>query len=816
MANNRTHFVVSSGQFINPNPNLLVWEKFDVLNHLQNIGDAELTILEHWNEDGVILDYSYKIDTTQNTVLTNLSIALVAYNAVTQDRFEFDRISVNLNPNIGFPQIIDSENTRNYILPTSSQFNLVKLEMGAQSGDFRFYNGSLGQKMTWQEWIRNSGVNSIFYSNSEPNNNLNQEIDTYSGENGYEIHLVAIANVDSNVGSFEYERYSTVINVYDYLESDDGVITAGLIETFDATETVPLNGGILQDADTLFKVTWSGPAALDLADLGYIIHSIEPQEAPTNLQIEQSSTFRGIVTGGKLTALSTTQVGNTIVSRCLIKAGSLLDDNWKLSARIQTPGLPTAFGFILIHQTNPNGRNVTFTARKPIFANNKTFFSVNNDVTTADLRFRIGDATAALNDANDGGWAAFPEILWAAFVGTAIGEGVKVRVSYLGTSERTDLLSTIKVAVNESVIATVVNTIFTNSRIAANDVLLPFITENSVNLVTTQFTTNRFSEKRTDLEIANSSNLTDFATGIVPLTGLTNNAIGHLYAENTTANGIGQLSIQSVAITPSEGTTVAIGCPLSNFGYPVTGNGTNVQSIRFDKINDVVTTQANLFWNNIANDQYIIVRGIVQKNQGIDAIFSSFNTNEQFGLSFLHGNTAVVVAIYQQDTADPVFLQGNVSLVAGQVYNIEVVIRKRATFGTTPQVFYIDECYAVVNGRFIPLTLFNAVRNYSFNTTTQSQMYIGRYYIKYNASPDAAVNRLYYAGYNIQSTPPTAESSREFALGVREQMQNEWLFNNLIVSPTNPLTQRDIPNAGTIGTEKAIYIDGDNFLYDLF
>jgi hypothetical protein len=810
MANNRTHFVVGSGQFINLNPNLLVWEKFDVLNHLQNIGDAELPILEHWNEDGVILDYSYKIDTTQNTVLTNLSIALVAYNAITGDRFEFDRVSVNLNPNIGLPQLIDSQNTRNYILPASSQFNLVRLERGSQSGNFRFYNGSLGQKMTWQEWIRNSGVNSIFYSNSEPNNNLNQEIDNYSNENGYEIHLLAIANVDSNVGSFEYERYSTVINVYDYLESDDGVITAGLIETFDATETVPLNGSILQDADTLFKVTWSGPAALNLANLGYIIHSIEPKDAPTNLQIEQSSTFRGIVTGGKLTTLSTTQVGNTIVSRCLIKAGALLDDNWKLSARIQTPGLPTTFGIILIHQTNPNGRNVTFTARKPIFPNNKTFFSVNNDVTTADLRFRIGNTTAALNDANNGGWAAFPEILWAAFVGVAIGEGVKVRVSYLGTSERTDLLSTIRVSVDETTVATVVNIIPTNSRTAASDVLLPFITPNSVNLVTTQFGTNKFSAKRTNLEIANSSNLTAFVTGIVPLTGLTNNEIGHLYAENTTVNGIGQLSIQSVATTPSEGATVAIGCPLSNQFYPVTGNGLNVPALQGDGINDQLFVPNGANGSNKLYPEYMTV--------GESRTYSFLGNGLGSGV-FIAASGSVIndtggggglVSIYFTGGVIQYF-NDTIRYDNNLIRYFTVTITRLALTGTAAQ------CYDIVfyrNGkRFLPTTVRFSTNN-NIPIVSSSVFNIGNYYRSGNLQTDnGLVAKLNF--FSMHNRILTFKEIRELHLGKAPLSFNP-LYHYDLTNVAPGLGNRTIPNTGSGTIDAAQLQNHTNNLTTLF
>ena len=521
MADNRTHFVVGSGPFINNNVPFLEWTNFDILTHLQGLGQAEMFPLNQTNQDGILLDFGYKLNTLVNAKVTSLQISLVANNSVTGERWEFDRVNVSLQPNIqnGNIQIIDSESSRNYRINSNSPYNLVSLESTNLVGTEQFYEGVVAQKITWQDYIANNNVAALFFNNAFPNNNRNQKASNYSNEEGYSIHLLATAIVEGNdsvVGQSTQtiERLSSPINIFDYFESDDGVVTAGDIQAFDETETTNLGNEFVLGQRVLFRTEWSGPNPLDIDDLGYVLHSLEPKNANSNLQIEESSTFRGVVNGGALSQVIAVQNGNNIVSRCFIDTTRINLQDYTLSARIQTPGLPSSIGYALLDFKSLNGRNIVFTARVDIFAGNKVFSSVNNEVTTADLRFRIGDSTVALNDANNAGWAAFTEIDWATFVTLSIPQGAKVRCSYVGSSTVTDLPCRIKCVSNEPLTATVTNTIFTNSQIAANDVLLATETEMSSALVVSQFTSNFFSNVRTDLEIADSSDLTDFAAGI--------------------------------------------------------------------------------------------------------------------------------------------------------------------------------------------------------------------------------------------------------------------------------------------------------------
>lgn len=806
---NRTHFVVGSGQFINNDEALLTWESFNVLTHLQNAGDAEETELKQWNEDGVIADFRFSLDTTKNVVINSLRLDLVISDG--SNTITLDGVNVVLNPNIGDPPQIATNNIRNYILPPNSEFNLVKVDNDGSASPKEFYRGIIGQKITWQEWIRNNNIPALFLNLSQLNNGLNQKADNYSGENGYNVYLKATAEVtgeDSIQGTVTrtYERLSSLINVYDYFESDDGVVIDGTIETFDASETTNLNGAILPNADTLFKVTWSGPNPLDLADLGYIIHRIEPKFAPTNLQIEESSTFRGVVPTGKLTEVLTAQEGDDIVSRCFIKGGSVTNGNWKLSARFKSPGLPTAVSWILIHLTNPNGRNATFTARTKILPNNKTFFAVNNATLQADYRFRIGNTDANLTDANDGGWAAFAEIDFATFIGQQIEANVKVRVSYVGTNTTdTDLLSAIKVGTDENEIATVTNTIVCPSKIAANDILLPFQTLQDVDVVTSQFTTNKYSETRTDAEIAASSDLTNFLSGITSLVNLDIDNYGHLYLQPTTTNGIGNVNIQTTANDASLGSVVGIASPLQNLYYPTNSLGVNPPSLQGDNVNDLLFVPSGatgadlLFPENIPAGSAISYTILSRTNNffGVPTVpTSTFRFNRSNGnlISFSFTDLFVVFNLP--------------NMTGNGAHYVTLVVERSAVSGNINDIFNIT-FYA--NGKktelVLPSNFTNGISRYAGGTQPYRMGCPGG-----STQTQFSSNVRYFAVHTKALTP---EEVRQLHLGADPATTSPdyyYDFTNLVVDGSDRL----IPNLGTGTIDDAVLENHTNTLTTLF
>lgn len=794
MADNRTHFVVGSGQFINNETPFLTWLNFDVLTHLQDVGATEILPINQANQAGIMLDFGYKLETSVNARVTSFQISLVANNAITGERWEFDRVNVGLQPNLiqnNGVQIVDSQSSRNYKINSASPFNLVTLESTALVGTEQFYEGVVAQKITWQDYIANNNVAALFFNNAFPNNNRNQKSSNYSNENDFTIHLLATAVVEGNdsvVGQSTQtiERLSSPINVYDYFESDDGVVTTGDIQVFDETETINLGDDFVLGQTVLFRTEWSGPNPLDIANLGYVLHSLEPKEANSNLQIEESSTFRGITEGGALSQVIAVQEGANIVSRCFIDTSIINLQDYTFSAYLETPGLPTSVGYVLIDFKSGNGRNVVFTARVDIFAGGKAFSSVNNEVTTADLLFRIGDTTAALNDANNAGWAAFTPINWAAFNAAAIPAGAKVRCEYTGSSTVVDLPCRIKCGVDEAPTATVTNTIFTNSKIAASDVLLATETEMTVNVVTTQFGTTKFYANRTDLEIANSENLTDFVSGIAAASPLDLNKTGHIYTDRTTINGIGQLSIQTTSTDATLGNIIGIASPLQNIYYPASSNGLNLPALRYDGINDVVTAAVTaLNWNTIADGSYVYIRACVNNKGGSSRLIAAPPATPNIQV------TPAGIITFQNGTVNispPKF-----NYLDGEVIFTNIILRKKGNSGTAAQLVYLDDCFTVINSRH---STYQVNVNGTATPTPTPTLLLGTNLV----TGGLQQNAVYKLGFSILLAPPTLEECYRFCRGEAvPNMQYEWNFTALAGTQLTAIGTIAHPNADVLG-----------------
>jgi hypothetical protein len=69
-------------------------------------------------------------------------------------------------------------------------------------------------RISWQEWIANLNVDSVFYDTSEQHKGLNQHSSRFSGVSGYDIRIMLEAKVSDPSGITTYRSISpaTVIN----------------------------------------------------------------------------------------------------------------------------------------------------------------------------------------------------------------------------------------------------------------------------------------------------------------------------------------------------------------------------------------------------------------------------------------------------------------------------------------------------------------------------------------------------------------------------------------------------------------------------
>jgi len=252
--------------------------KNQIYPHNQQIGvGSGFTNMVSWNEDGLVVDFEFDLNLNLSAVMNSLEFKIVAYNTVTDQFWELDSYAFSPATSVvsGGVQQIMANTTRNYILESSDQFNDVIINIGTQTAGLQKYNGRFAQKISWQDWIVNNDVDTIFFDASKPNNNFNDKASNYSLLNNYEIRLAIFSNVSGTSplgvsGATDYLFLSPNITVYDY--EKDGLeppVWTCDIETFDAVNMTPLNGSVLSGIDTLFRCTWTSINApiTSLADI---------------------------------------------------------------------------------------------------------------------------------------------------------------------------------------------------------------------------------------------------------------------------------------------------------------------------------------------------------------------------------------------------------------------------------------------------------------------------------------------------------------------------------------------------------------------
>ena len=331
-------------------PGLMSFLKFDIYAHDIYIGvDAGSTDVTAWVEDGVAVDYTFELDLNKDAILNSLDFMLVAYDPVTKIFFEIDKYSFNIFPAVvssGIQQLILNA-TRGYILESDDQFNKAEIAVGSNALGFQQYDGIIGQKFSWQDWIENLNVDTVFFDSSKPNNNLNLKSSNYSMLNGYEIRLAFFGNLSgtSVLGTSSLTNYLTLsptLTVYNYEE--DGNITpvwSQVIETFNQSATSNLGLSTLTGQNTLFRCTHthSGGPVVSLVGL-WAINRIEDENQPGYLISEMSTlddhpANQLLIPTVGFTLLDIYLDSGNVVTECLID-GSLAQAGIKynLSSRI--------------------------------------------------------------------------------------------------------------------------------------------------------------------------------------------------------------------------------------------------------------------------------------------------------------------------------------------------------------------------------------------------------------------------------------------------------------------------------------------------
>ena len=324
----------------------VTFDKYNFLQHNQVLGVdvGSATLSEANNEEGLLLDARFSVDTTKDVLINSLSMALSAYNTVTGDSFELDRYDFDLSSVIvdANGQQFTIDTTRNYNLPVGDQFNYVKFTTSNKIGNDQFFNLQFGQKIKWQDWIANISADPIFYDNTKPNDNLNYRSSNYSNINNYVIKIISyigVSGIDDlgrNVsGIFEYQGGDITVEDYEV----DAI--TGVIDTVDPESNSSLGGAVLYNGqNTLFRITYTRPAAESVT---YAINRIEQSQSIGDGIEEMSNILPNIndlliPLDGEST-LKVTDNGLTVIVECLINGAKVQEGvNYKLSGMIDSGG----------------------------------------------------------------------------------------------------------------------------------------------------------------------------------------------------------------------------------------------------------------------------------------------------------------------------------------------------------------------------------------------------------------------------------------------------------------------------------------------
>lgn len=336
-------------------PNLIVNEDLRLYPYDQRIGvDSGYTDLISWNEDGFTAKFGFGLDLSKQAFLNSLEVSVIAHNNATNDFFVLDNYVFPIANSIvsNGVQQFNVDESRGYELINQSQFDTVSLSNTNKVGDIQNYELFLGQKMPWQEWIRNNEVDSVFYDPAKINDNLNDKASNYDRLNGYNIKLAIRYNVTGvnelgvqgvtdyltlspNLQTWDYNKYTLVGSTPEW----NGFPTL-IRESNSAVVPSPLSGEL-----TRMQVRWgSTQGSIGNISEYYICHRIEVFRQ-NGYEIYEIDTVYDRPIGNPLIPLSgesylkTYIDGGFVYSECLID-GNFIEsgESYSLSATLKREG----------------------------------------------------------------------------------------------------------------------------------------------------------------------------------------------------------------------------------------------------------------------------------------------------------------------------------------------------------------------------------------------------------------------------------------------------------------------------------------------
>lgn len=257
--------------------------------------DPSFTDFKGFNEDMILQELTFGLDTSLNAKIQDLTFRLVAFNTVTENFFEIYSNSLSLQNSVqsGGVQQINLTQDLNYNLPTGSDFTTLYLNNDSTVGSEEIYKFKIPFRLSFADYLAQPDADGAFFDNSQPLDGLNQKLSNYSGVNNYEIRVFIDANVSND--DFEtvtlYRERLPYIEVYDYEENAALQFSGADIELQTISGVALPDQNINRNQDTLVKATFTLSPTISPSTVYNGVLRLEEFENGGNSKIEETDTI---------------------------------------------------------------------------------------------------------------------------------------------------------------------------------------------------------------------------------------------------------------------------------------------------------------------------------------------------------------------------------------------------------------------------------------------------------------------------------------------------------------------------------------------
>ena len=284
-------------------------------------------------EDDTLYTLAFRL--TTDTVYTNLTHKISAYNPTTLEEFTLEELGVNFSlfPYVGGKHEVYSTQDRPFNLPPSTDKNKFIVDRNPSDDTLTQYSFTMayGFLDRWEYWLSQIGASVDFFDVSESNNGLNKDWQHYSSATDWTIRMTTTAETADS--SFAYSN-NFVIRPFD---NEDATTVLSYVNLEDMTTPTALVADTFMEVTAV--ITWH--AGFFNIDRFWARAKIEPFEGPNPWYISSYLEHEGVTENPLepiegLTKMSVGLAGNVATLKYVVNTNIIDVESVSLSNRVHT------------------------------------------------------------------------------------------------------------------------------------------------------------------------------------------------------------------------------------------------------------------------------------------------------------------------------------------------------------------------------------------------------------------------------------------------------------------------------------------------